>query len=294
MRNLVHHVREEDHGVAYPYHLFEEPHAVLEHAAHRFQVASDLVILQDGVVVRDMIVTEKCEDGKIRYRYYDGATYKFFADFLNRQDVTYLYLAWGDGRSAASVFDNIYLYNDTQKLRNSKLHPVIEVNGLVREVQEDLDMAWNSPRFIDPIKQAVLDAITGNQTSFHPRQQRRYKRMEYNTPEDEVPFDVGVTQRSIGIGRIKDLATRAISLGGQEDEEAMQNLRDEARLLMPGLFAPPDNSQPEIMNETDSADQETCAAAGDSCESSALGCCDGASCVYIHSVKARYCISLPS
>ena len=45
IRNLIHHVREIDHGVEYPYLVLNKQEA-LEHAVHRFQVADDLIILQ--------------------------------------------------------------------------------------------------------------------------------------------------------------------------------------------------------------------------------------------------------
>ncbi len=147
IRNLMHHVREEDHGIPYPHLKFTKQQA-LDYAVHRFQVADDLVILQDGVVVRDAIVPMK--DGT--YHYYEGVTYKYIKEFEQKKAIIYLYFAWGDGRSAATVFDNVYLYNDTQKLRNIYLHPCMEVNGLVREAEEDLDMAWMTSQYIPPIK----------------------------------------------------------------------------------------------------------------------------------------------
>ena len=57
IRNLVHHVREVDHGIciSYPHFEFTKQQA-LDHAVRRFQIAADLVILQDGVVLRDAIV----------------------------------------------------------------------------------------------------------------------------------------------------------------------------------------------------------------------------------------------
>lgn len=45
IRNLIHHVREIDHGVQYPYLVFNKQQA-LDHAVHRIQVADDLVVLQ--------------------------------------------------------------------------------------------------------------------------------------------------------------------------------------------------------------------------------------------------------
>ena len=108
IRNLVHHAREVDHGVPYP-HLVLAKQQALDHAVRRFQVADDLVILQDGVVVRDAIIPM----GNGKYHYYEGVTYKFFKDFEHRDNIIYLYFAWGDGRAAVTVFDNVYMYKFT-------------------------------------------------------------------------------------------------------------------------------------------------------------------------------------
>jgi hypothetical protein len=144
IRNLIHHIREEDHGIQYPFHTFTKKEA-LEHSVNRFQTADDLVILQDGVILRDAILPVNNDDVQsetVEYHYYESVTYEFHKDFQHQEDIIYLYFGWGDGRSASSVFDNVYLFNDTMKLRNIFLHPVVEVNGMVREAEEDLDMIW--------------------------------------------------------------------------------------------------------------------------------------------------------
>jgi hypothetical protein len=45
IRNLIHHAREIDHGIPYPYLVFNKQQA-LDHAVRRIQVADDLVVLQ--------------------------------------------------------------------------------------------------------------------------------------------------------------------------------------------------------------------------------------------------------
>ena len=96
-------------------------------------------------------VTDETTKGGHHYHYYEGVTYQFHAtEFAQYEEAPiFLYLAWGDGRSAATVFDHVYNYNNTEILRNIMLHPVVEVDGeLVREALEDLDMAWKTQRFI--------------------------------------------------------------------------------------------------------------------------------------------------
>ena len=146
IRNLVHHVNEVDHGISYPYVTLTTEERLLDYVVRRFQISDELVILQDGVIVRDAIVIVVNEEGVNEYHYYEGVTYQFHPEFDD--NTIYLYLRWGDGRSAASVFDNIYTYSDTKKLRNTKLHPVIEVDEMTREAQEDIDMSWTDEMFI--------------------------------------------------------------------------------------------------------------------------------------------------
>lgn len=282
IRNLVDHVREEDHGVPYPRLEFTKQRA-LDHAVRRFQVASDLVILQDGVVVRDAIVPT--EDGG--YHYYEGITYKFFRDFEGREGVIYLYFAWGDGRSAASVFDNIYLYNDTQKLRNIYLHPCVEVNGLVREAEEDLDMAWTTSQFVPPIKRIVRDAIRGDLSKFYPKPEHPYERVEIDQPKETPEYEKG-KHPGLNIGDIRGAATRAILAGGHR--RALGELRAEARAIMPSLIFP----TKALGDGGGGSDVRVCVPPGDSC---AVGgdppepCCgDGADCVRVPGLGASFCV----
>jgi hypothetical protein len=69
----------------YPHHVFTKQQA-LEHAVHRFQIADDLVILQDGVVVRGALVP--MDDGK--YKYYEGISWKFFKNFEEPEHIILL------------------------------------------------------------------------------------------------------------------------------------------------------------------------------------------------------------
>ena len=64
--------------------------------------------MQDSVVKQDAIVPMENREK----HYYKGITYRYFKAFEEKDNIMYLYFAWGDGRSAGSVFDNVYLYND--------------------------------------------------------------------------------------------------------------------------------------------------------------------------------------
>lgn len=144
IRNLVHHVREEDHGVPFPYQTMTKEEVVAR-VIVRCQESHDLIILQDGVTVRDAIVPNV--DGSNTYRYYEGIIIPFHKDLKERDDVIFLYFAWGNGRSVSNVFDTIIRYSDTGNLINLFVHPVIEVNGLTRDIHEDLFMTWDIPPY---------------------------------------------------------------------------------------------------------------------------------------------------
>ena len=55
IRNLIHHVRELDHGVPYPYLVFNKQQA-LDHVVRRIQVADDLVVLQASLLICNLFV----------------------------------------------------------------------------------------------------------------------------------------------------------------------------------------------------------------------------------------------
>jgi len=280
IRNLIHHVREIDHGVSYP-HLVLNKQEALEHAVHRFQIADDLVILQDGVVIRDAIVPTGNN-----YRYYEGITYKFFNEFEHREDILYLYFAWGDGRTAATVFDNVYMYNDTSNLRNIYLHPMIEVNSLVREAEEDLEMAWKTAQYIPPIKRIVRDALRGDLSKFYPKPSYPYQRFEVNTRKNHIPYEEGKNYPKLHGGNFMNVAASAILAGGTKN--ALRALRAEAKSIMPGLTFP----QKKLAAEDDyTSDTTECATAGSSC--AGLSCCgNSTSCVYISDFDASFCLDV--
>lgn len=282
IRNLVHHVNEVDHGISYPYVTLTTEEQLLDYVVRRFQISDELVILQDGVIVRDAIVIVVNEEGLNEYHYYEGVTYQFHPEFDDK--TIYLYLRWGDGRSAASVFDNIYTYSDTKKLRNTKLHPVIEVDEMTREAQEDIDMSWTDEMFTIPIRSIVSDAIKGDYSLFRPKETYSYERGEYNQPkEDYVGPEVGesLDSQPINVRSLRKALTKAIELDGTK--EALKKVRDEARIALPSMK----------FHETNVAYSEmstSCAPGGTSCRNS--DCCEGMACLYIPGVEDSFCVDM--
>lgn len=108
IRNLIQHVViEEDFGIEYPCRVFKTEGEVVRHiVVARIQVADDLIILQDGRVLRDAVLEEEDENGASAYHYYEGVTFDFHKKVKNRQDI--MFMAWGHGKSASQVFDGVW------------------------------------------------------------------------------------------------------------------------------------------------------------------------------------------
>ena len=100
IRNLVQHILEADHGKEYPSKLFHTKEAVVAHAVARIQIADDLIILQDGRVLRDVIIPTKNEDGStLSWQYFEGVTFRYHPEFgEDSSELIYLYLSWGEGK----------------------------------------------------------------------------------------------------------------------------------------------------------------------------------------------------
>lgn len=183
IRTLVHHIREKDHGIPYPKMSNLSKDDVVEHLLYRSQTADDLIILQDGLILRDAIVAD--ETGQ--YSYYEGVPYQFFPEITEGHDVIYFYFSWGNGRTASNVFDSGFRYDDG-RLINLFLHPVIELNGMVRDVLEDLLMEWNSPPFQRAIRKTIKAALIGDislfrEKSFHPYKRATFPNEQQNSYE---------------------------------------------------------------------------------------------------------------
>lgn len=233
-------------------------------------------------MVRDAIVPM----GNGEYHYYEGITYKYFEEFEQREDIIYLYFAWGDGRGAATVFDNVYGYNDTLKLRNIYLHPLIEVNAMVREAEEDLDMAWKTAQFVPPIKRIVRDALREDYSKFYPKPSYPYKPYEVSTEENHAPFEEGSSLPQVNAGNLIKVAAGAILAGGTTN--ALRALRAEAKNAMPSLIFP----QKQTTDREYGGDSDTnCATAGSAC--AGMSCCgNSTSCVYISDFDASFCLDV--
>ena len=128
---------EEDFDIEYPFRVFKTKEEVTRHVVARVQIADDLIILQDGRVLRDAVLTFQDEDGSTFYRYYEGVTFAFHDDLsIREEEVIYIYMAWGNGKTSGHVFDGVIRYADTGTLINMFLHPVIQVGDLSRDIHE--------------------------------------------------------------------------------------------------------------------------------------------------------------
>ena len=226
IRNLVNHIQSQDSGISYPRLSLSKEEAIA-HAVARFQVADDLVILQDGVVVRDIIVPVSDDI----YHYYEGISYQFHSELMNRDGIISLYFAWGDGRSVESVFDNILRFSDTNRLINLFLHPVVEVNGLTRACMEDLEQAWNTPGYISSITMVVRQAIDGDLSMFGEKASHPYSRAVINDTKE--PFEEANEKGLIDEDFVHAL-WRAVKADGAEEQ--MRALHQAARRWLPHVF----------------------------------------------------------
>ena len=223
-----------------------------------------------------------------KYLYYEGITYNFFKQLDTREDIIYLYFAWGNGRSAASVFDNVYAYNDTMHLRNIYLHPMVEVNGLVREAEEDLEMAWKTAQFILPIKRIVRDALREDFSKFYPKPSYPYELYQPNSPKDRIPYEEGKKYPKVNAGNFVNVAASAIAAGGTKN--ALRALRAEAKKVLPDLYFPQKKLRGVGDDDLVLKDEE-CADAGSSC--AGLSCCgNSTSCVYVSDFDASFCLNV--
>jgi len=187
-------VREVDFGVPYPYEVFTTKDEVYHKVQARIQTASDLIILQDGVVVRDVIVPVKKANSNVveRYEYYEGATYQFHEEWRDRDDVIFVFFVWGGkiGRTPNAVFDSHHYYQNSMDVTNIFLHPAIRIgyNATVQKhILEDIAMEWSSPATGSNerlIEAAVMEALDGNLTLFYPVENFVY---EPTVPKESDP-----------------------------------------------------------------------------------------------------------
>jgi hypothetical protein len=177
IRNLMDQINLVDFGVDFPFRRFSKEE-VVQHIIRRVQIADDILIMQDGTVLRDVILP--LPDGS-SYRYYEGVPYQF-KKMWQRSDAIYLFFGWGDARTTAQVFDGRYRYSDTHRLINLFLHPILETQGLRRHIQEDLEMAWRHAPYLKVVESSAREVLNGNLTAFSPVIKHPYRRQAYETP----------------------------------------------------------------------------------------------------------------
>lgn len=225
IRNLVHHVREIDDGVPYPFKLLTKEQVVQEVIA-RIQIAHDLVILQDGVVLRDMIIPAGTNGDEEIFNYYEGITFEFpHKDIVNRNDAIFVYFAWGNGRTPLHVFDSHARFDEEKiGLINHFLHPVIEVNGLERHIMEHLRMEWGETPYVRAIDKTIRAAIDGNLTLFEPRKEYPYARSVINRTANDRGYEPADLGGTFNVELVKALLLAVRSDYAPEDMERLRLL----------------------------------------------------------------------
>jgi hypothetical protein len=197
---------------------------------HRFQTADDLLVLQDGISVRDVLTPLDQPD---MWRYCDGVTHEMRPDLKHPQAV-HAYFAWGPIRGSAQVFDFMVRYkNMPRKLVNMFLHPVLETQGKTRHILEDLEMTWTGPHE-QAIRRAAQDALLSNISHFRPIQSLDPDRlrtiledersMPYESPQFKYVIDPKVANAIIQ------------SVLDPDNEEKLVQVRNEMQRWKPELF----------------------------------------------------------
>jgi hypothetical protein len=128
----------------------------------------------------------------------------------------------------------VYRFNDTGDLLNLFLHPVIEANGLVRNVMEDTDMEWASPLFVSACLKTIRAAMDQDLAEFLPRKRFPYKRDAVNRGDGARDYEMAGTDPSFSLDLVKAITTAAQSGGKPQDFE---DLRAVAAETMPEVFA---------------------------------------------------------
>lgn len=235
IRNLVHHLNEVDFGIPYPYMVLSSEKDVAFKVQTRLEAAADLIILQDGVIIRDAIVPVLDGDPGT-YHYYEGISYDFHKDIVNRTDIIWVYFAWGDVRRSNHVFDGVYMYDDGGLL-NIMLHPEVQVGNLTREILEDLEMAWRQPGWLHPTAKTVLQALRGDFDSWHPKEAYRYEVPYGRNSTKDDPYAKPRFQEGKGKGFEKNKFQQAIAVAVKDPTPTnLERLRSRMENSFPDLF----------------------------------------------------------
>lgn len=164
IRNLWQHVQAIDQPRTALNEMEVTVSEIAPYVAQRIQSADDIVIMQDGNVLRDVIelirVGDHCELESSRWRYLSGWNYNFLTPRRKLSAAT-IYFAWGTQSRDASTIWNEQFHVQSRSffgssLRNILLHPVIEWRGFQVHLMEQPLNDWED---IIGAVQSVFDEL---------------------------------------------------------------------------------------------------------------------------------------
>jgi hypothetical protein len=200
IRNLWRHVRELDGLLPPPRKKSFTEQEVVAHMLKRFRNATDILVMQDGRIIRDVV--EVGEDGK--WTYLDGYTHPFLPT-ARRDNAATVFFAWGNTRDARTVFGDQYFSDGG--LRNVLIHPVIEWRGRSVHFLESLqnDFGGEDNRItLESVVAELFAAMRGEQPlSDRWVEMPEWKYTAPDAPQLEEPFKHGnVGQPYINLGEV--------------------------------------------------------------------------------------------
>jgi hypothetical protein len=180
---------------------------------HRLRAGSDLIVLQGGLVLRDVIevVRTQCSvrgqsagwsrRSSFAFRYYEGVNANFepFRTMLNssKSGVLSVFFDWGDVRNAETVWNEKW-HHDNGTVRNVFLHPVFEYNYRRLQLFEDIFQEWSASHFEKQVKYMLNSILHGmmahggskSHTSelFGPRDAPKFLVNCFEKEEDDFSF----------------------------------------------------------------------------------------------------------
>ena len=126
---------------------------VIKHATDRIITsASDIMIMQDGAVIRDVI--ELAPDNR-RWIYHDGINYNFLSSERKLNAIS-LYFGWGASRNADAVVNEKF-FDSEMGLTNILMHPIVEWRNKSYHITEAIMNNWNTE--VDDIAVALREVI---------------------------------------------------------------------------------------------------------------------------------------